>query len=42
VLCVGVATDPSLVRADLLAAAMAEVLSSLAGEQRRSTLGYPV
>jgi hypothetical protein len=41
VLCVGVATDPAVVRADLLAASMAEVLASLAGEQRRSRLGHP-
>ncbi|MDX6205739.1 MAG: hypothetical protein QOF39_1796 [Frankiales bacterium] len=41
VLCVGVATDPAVVRADLLAASMAEVLASLAGEQRRSSLGHP-
>jgi diacylglycerol O-acyltransferase len=42
VLCVGVATDPAVVRADLLAGAMAEVLASLAAEERRSSLGYPV
>jgi diacylglycerol O-acyltransferase len=42
VLCVGVATDPAIVRADLLAGAMAEVLASLAAEGRRSSLGYPV